>query len=118
MIIYMDNSAAPSQQLQVEKRPGCVKAALEILGDKWTPLLLGQLVDTGHTFCELESALDGISPRTLSARLERLAMHGIVAKHMYCEHPPRFRYELTKKGSELQDILHAMAEWGDKYHSA
>ena len=112
------SNAPLATSLQVEKRPGCIKAALEILGDKWSPLLLGQLVDTGRTFCELEAALTGISPRTLSARLDRLVLHKIVTKKMYCERPPRYRYELTKKGIELQDILLAMGEWGNKYHQA
>lgn len=101
----------------IENRPGCIQAALSILGDKWSPLLLGQLVDGSKTFGELELALSGISPKTLSERLNRLYTENVVAKHMYNQHPPRYRYELTKKGQELQEILRAMAGWGDKYQS-
>ncbi len=101
----------------IEKSPGCIQAALGILGDKWTPLLLGQLVDSPKTFGELELALGGISPRTLSARLEKLIHCSILEKDLYCKHPPRYRYELTKKGHELQNILTAMGDWGYKYHS-
>ncbi len=114
----MDQQAIDHQKLSIEKRPGCIRAALEILGDKWSPLLLGQLANGGLTFSELESALIGISPRTLSSRLEHLVDHNIVDKILYCEHPPRYRYQLTKKGSELLGILHAMSEWGDKHHQA
>ncbi|NBU34214.1 transcriptional regulator [bacterium] len=103
---------------KLEKREGCIQAALNILGDKWSPLLLGQLIASPKTFCELETALGGISPRTLSARLEKMADHDIIAKQLYCKHPPRYRYELTNKGRELQSILKAMGDWGDKYHNA
>ena len=105
-----------NQTTQVEKRPGCIAAALKILGDKWSPLLLTQLIDGAKTFGELESLLEGISPRTLSARLEKLVEHDIVNKNMYCQHPPRYKYELTEKGHELQNILRAMGDWGNKYH--
>ena len=100
----------------VESRPGCIQSALCILGDKWSPLLLGLLFDQPRTFGELETYLSGISPRTLSARLDKLHHQGIISKRQYCEHPPRYRYELTQKGSELQDILKEMAEWGAKHH--
>ena len=103
---------------KLEKREGCIQAALNILGDKWSPLLLGQLIASPKTFGELEVALGGISPRTLSARLEKMTDHNIVAKQLYCKHPPRYRYELTQKGRELQSILRAMGDWGDKYHNA
>jgi DNA-binding HxlR family transcriptional regulator len=101
----------------VENRPGCIQAALTILGDKWSPLLLGLLVDGPKTFGELEESLAGISPKTLSERLARLCGEQVVAKHMYHQHPPRYRYELTAKGRGLEEILRAMATWGDKYHT-
>ena len=101
----------------IENRPGCVQAALTILGDKWSPLLLGLLVEGSKTFSELEEALAGISPKTLSERLVRLTNEKVIVKHMYNQHPPRYRYEMTKKGQELEEILRAMAGWGDKYHN-
>jgi len=111
-------SADTAPCTKVEKRSGCIAAALNILGDKWSPLLLGQLIEGAKTFGELEADLGGISPRTLSARLEKLVDHNIVNKNLYCKHPPRYRYELTEKGRELQNILKAMGDWGDRYHSA
>jgi DNA-binding HxlR family transcriptional regulator len=102
---------------KLEKRPGCIQAALAILGDKWTPLLLGQLVSGQKTFGELELMLTGISPRTLSARLTKLEDEGIIKKNQYNAHPPRFKYELTEKGKGLQEVLQNMANWGEKYHN-
>jgi DNA-binding HxlR family transcriptional regulator len=102
---------------KIENRPGCIQSALSILGDKWTPLLLGQLVSSSKTFGDLEKVLVGISPRTLSQRLSMLEDKKILSKILYNAHPPRYRYELTVKGRELQAVLIKMAEWGEKYHN-
>lgn len=99
----------------VESRPGCIQAALCILGDKWSPLLISQLVSGAKTFGELEELLEGISPRTLSARLAKLQEDDIISRNQYQVHPPRYRYQLSEKGRGLQDILMKMAEWGEKY---
>ena len=101
-----------------EEKPGCIQTALAIMGDKWTPLLLRDLTDHDSTFSELELSLEGISPRTLSQRLEKLCGARIVEKLTYCEHPPRYNYHLTAKGHELGTILRAMADWGAKHHAA
>lgn len=100
---------------QVEQKPGCIQAALRIIGDKWSPLLLGQLVEGEKTFGELELQLGGISPRTLSDRLDTLINEGIIEKKQYCARPPRYRYKLTDKGNGLRSILVQMAQWGEKY---
>lgn len=100
---------------KVEKKAGCIQSTLNVLGDKWTPLLLGQLVSGQKTFGNLEVKLAGISPRTLSARLTKLETEGIIDRILYHRRPPRYRYELTAKGRELQTILIKMADWGEKY---
>ncbi len=102
---------------EIEDRPGCIQAALNILGDKWSPLLLSLLFEGGKTFGEMEKTLEGISPRTLSARLDRLETEGILERHQYCEHPPRYKYCLTDKGRDLRAILLQMAAWGEKYQA-
>lgn len=103
-------------QTSIEEKPGCIQSALCILGDKWTPLLLSELVQRDLTFSDLEKSLEGISPRTLSNRLDKLLHEEIIQKILYCEKPKRYRYSLTKKGNELQTVLRKMAEWGEKYH--
>ncbi len=100
---------------QIEERPGCIQETLKIMGDKWTPLILRDLNTADATFSELEISLVGISPRTLSQRLTKLEEENIIAKVMYCEHPPRYRYRITSKGRELQSVLLKMADWGAKY---
>ena len=93
----------------------CLQNTLEIIGDKWTALILREITSGPRTFSELEIALTSISPRTLSHRLNKLESEGIVAKHLYCEHPPRYRYQLTPKGSELHEVLRKMNDWGAKH---
>jgi DNA-binding HxlR family transcriptional regulator len=100
---------------QLEDKPGCIQAAISVIGDKWTPLLLGQLIEGEKTFGELELQLSGISPRTLSARLTKSEQGGIIKKNQYNDKPPRYKYQLTTKGREFQVILQSMATWGEKY---
>ena len=102
---------------KLESTAGCMQATLCILGDKWTPLLLGQLVSGQKTFGELEQGLSGISPRTLSARLEKLQQSAIITKNQYNTHPPRYKYVLSEKGQELQGILEDMVSWGEKHRT-
>lgn len=114
----MSFEEATDTKTSVESSPGCIQAALHILGDKWTPLLIGQLVENKRTFSDLEKHLTGISPRTLSARLDKLQSEGIIAKKQYSDHPQRFSYELTGKGRGLTDILASMAKWGETHKPA
>ena len=102
---------------KIEKKHGCIQSALEILGDKWSPLLLGHLFEQDRTFGDLEGLLPGISLRTLSARLDDLLSCGILDKKLYCKHPPRYKYSLTDKGQDLRTILIQMANWGEKYNN-
>ncbi len=96
-------------------KPGCIECTLSIIGDKWTPLIIRDLTVQGSSFGELEKSLVGISPRTLSQRLDKLERQQIITKRLYCERPPRYHYVLTKKGSELQAVLEQMAQWGARY---
>ncbi|MDB5182084.1 MAG: hxlR 2 [Candidatus Saccharibacteria bacterium] len=100
----------------LEPRIGCIASAMEIIGSKWTALLLRDLTTGPKRFGELEKSLKGISPRTLSQRLDDLEEHGIVTKQMFAEAPPRCEYSLTKKGEDLVPILKQMAVWGEKYY--
>ncbi len=89
-----------------------VAACAEIIGAKWTALLVHDLSEGSRRFSELEHSCAGISPRTLSERLRALEAEGIVARHSYPESPPRVEYELTDKGEGLLPIIDAMREFG------
>lgn len=102
----------------VEPKIGCIASAMEIIGNKWTALILRDLMNGPKRFCELEKSVGNINPRTLSQRLDDLESHGIVTRHVYAEMPPRTEYTLTVKGKDLLPILQQMAAWGNKYHCA
>ena|SRR5579864_9412215 len=101
---------------KIESRPGCVAAAVSVVGDKWTPLIVMELSKGAARFSVLESALDHISPRTLSQRLDEMEHCRLITKKAFAEVPPRVEYALTAKGQDLLPILKSMADWGDKYH--
>ena len=101
----------------VEPHIGCIAAAMEIVGNKWTALILRDLVSGPKRFGELEKSVGNINPRTLSQRLDDLEKHGIITRRSYAEVPPRCEYKLTKKGEDLLPVLKQMATWGNKYYS-
>lgn len=88
---------------------------MEIIGNKWTALILRDLASGPKRFGELERSLTGISPRTLSQRMDDLEQHGIVSRQVFAEAPPRCEYSLTDKGQDLIPILRQMAVWGEKH---
>lgn len=110
--------ATTLDQTPLEPRIGCIAAALRVVGQKWTALIIRDLCSGSKRFGELEKSVAGINPRTLSQRLDALERYGIVTKHIFAEVPPRTEYTLTKKGSDLVPILRQMAAWGDKHHEA
>lgn len=85
---------------------------MEVIGQKWTALILRDLAGSSRRFAELERSIEGLNPRTLSQRLEALKAHDII-----CECSSGNGYELTKKGRDLVPILEAMASWGAKHHA-
>lgn len=89
-----------------------VACTADIIGSKWTAIIVHDLSEGPRRFSELERACPGISPRTLSERLDMLERQGIVARESYPESPPRVEYELTAKGDALRPIIHAMSEFG------
>lgn len=99
-----------------KSEPCPVARTLDIVGDRWTILILRDLLaNPSRRFQELETSLRGISPNTLSARLKNLEEHAIVARRLYEEHPPRAEYVLTPKGRELGPALQALLVWGRKH---
>jgi DNA-binding HxlR family transcriptional regulator len=97
-----------------EKREA-VAASADIIGAKWTALLIYDLAAGTRRFRELEHTCAGISSRTLAERLRALEKAGIVRRHSYPESPPRVEYELTQKGRELLPIVDAMTEFGQSW---
>lgn len=101
----------------IETKTGCIASAMQIVGSKWTALILRDLFSGPKRFCELEKSVGNINPRTLSQRLDDLEAHGILTKQSFAEVPPRTEYSLTAKGCDLLPILRQMAAWGKKHGS-
>ena len=78
-------------------------------------MLVHDLSEGPRRFSDLERALPGISPRTLSDRLRVLEQDGIVARQSYAESPPRVEYELTAKGRALLPIIDEMRRFGHEW---
>jgi DNA-binding HxlR family transcriptional regulator len=101
---------------QVHESTTCaVAACAEIIGAKWTALLVHDLSEGPRRFSQLERSCSRISPRTLAERLRALEQEGIVERHSYPESPPRVEYELTDKGASLLPIIDAMREFGHSW---
>ena len=92
-----------------------VAACAEIIGAKWTALLVHDLSEGPRRFSELERSCSGISPRTLSERLRALEEDAILVRRSYAESPPRVEYELTEKGEALLPIIDAMRGFGHEW---
>jgi DNA-binding HxlR family transcriptional regulator len=89
-----------------------VTRTLDIIGGKWTLLILRDLFEGTKRFGELRKSLEGISPKTLSERLRYLEKEGIVERRIYLEIPPKVEYSLTGRGETLRPILLSLKHWG------
>jgi DNA-binding HxlR family transcriptional regulator len=86
--------------------------ALDLVGDKWTLLIVRDLAAGPRRFVELQRVLPGISTEQLRSRLNRMVADGMLTRKRYREVPPRVDYELTERARELMPILGALARWG------
>ena len=88
-------------------------AALDVVGDRWTLLVVRDLL-RGHTrFSELRESVVGIASNILSDRLRRLEAHGIAERRRYSDSPPRDEYLLTRRGHGLGPAVGALLIWGE-----
>lgn len=95
--------------------PCNIAQTLNLIGDRWSMLILHRLLTGSGTYKELQEGLDGIPSNLLSDRLKSLEADGLIASELYQEHPPRYRYTLTSGGNDLHDVFNALALWGEKH---
>jgi DNA-binding HxlR family transcriptional regulator len=86
--------------------------ALDLVGDKWTLLIIRDLAAGPRRFVELQRVLPGISTEQLRSRLNRMVADGLLTRQRYREVPPRVDYELTERSRDLMPVLGALARWG------
>lgn len=95
--------------------PECSLArTLDLVGHRWTLLVLRELFLGVHRFDEMQRDL-GVARTVLGTRLQALTADGIIERRRYQEHPPRFEYHLTERGLELWPALIALMRWGDRH---
>ncbi len=92
-----------------------VANSLDILGDKWSLLVVRDLLHGKRTYGELAHSPEGIPTNILADRLKRLESAGIVTSAPYQERPVRYAYALTPKGSALGEVLLAFVHWGKQH---
>lgn len=92
-----------------------IEKTMNVIGGKWTFLILRNIFYGPQRFGELQRSLKGISPRTLSMRLKELEEEGIISRTIYSEIPPHVEYSLTEKGQSLRPIFEAMKVWGNSW---
>lgn len=102
--------------MPIQDRSGCpIASALELLGDRWTLVVLRDLLTGKRTYKEFLESPEAISTNILADRLRRLDEWGLVERRLYREKPERLAYELTQKGADLLPTLQALCRWGNRY---
>jgi DNA-binding HxlR family transcriptional regulator len=97
------------------RSPCAIACTLDLVGDKWSLLVIRDMLHGKRTYGELLDSPEGIPTTTLSDRLKRLEDAGIIASSAYQERPVRYAYTLTGKGRALGEVLLAFVQWGKKH---
>jgi DNA-binding HxlR family transcriptional regulator len=92
-----------------------VACTLDVLGDKWSLLVIRDLMRGKRRYAEFLESKEGIPTNILAERLKRLKAAGLIRARRYSQHPPRVEYRLTPKGEDLRPILRAMVDWGVRH---
>ncbi|MGV6859596.1 MAG: winged helix-turn-helix transcriptional regulator [bacterium] len=109
----MNHSSSSTSQFS--RSPCPVACTLDIIGDKWTLLVVRDLFAGKKTYGELQRSPEKIPTNILADRLKRLVNQGIVVREAYQERPVRYQYTLTEKGRDLGAVLDSMVKWGEKH---
>jgi DNA-binding HxlR family transcriptional regulator len=97
------------------RSPCAVACTLDLVGDKWSLLVVRDLLRGNETFGELQNSPEGIPTNILADRLKKLEQAQLIVKSAYQEHPVRYAYELTEKGKALNNVLLALVRWGKNH---
>lgn len=91
------------------------ESAVEILGKKWTGLIVRVLLDGPKRFKDIKKQIPDMSDRILTERMKELEQLGILNRRVYPESPVRVEYELTDKGKDLEMVIQSIQHWGEKW---
>lgn len=93
-----------------------ITCSLDLLGDKWTLLIIRDLFLGKKRYQEFLASPEKIATNILADRLKRIEANGLVRQKIYQQNPTRYEYELTRKGEELKPVLEALIKWGRIYY--
>src|ERR1700722_16478366 len=91
-----------------------VAGALSIVGERWTLLIMRDVLLGRRRFADIKRSI-GVASNILTDRLEMLVEHGLLRRKLYSEHPESYEYVPTRKGVELNPVIVALMQWGDRY---
>ncbi len=104
------------QAALVPERSGCpIATTLDLVGDRWTLVIVRDMVTGKTRFGEFMDSPEGITTNILADRLKRMTAAGLVLKEAYQANPVRFEYHLTDRGFDLLPVLQAMCNWGNRH---
>lgn len=96
--------------------PACpVATAVNLIGNKWKPLILRDLLKGPQRFKYLQFGIEGISPKVLTENLRQMEEDGLVKREIFAEVPLRVEYSLTELGEKMRPIIDALADFGNQY---
>jgi DNA-binding HxlR family transcriptional regulator len=108
--------ARSKTQARAFVRSSCaVASTLDLVGDKWSLLVVRDLISGSATYKELQESPERIPTNILADRLKKLEQRGLITKTAYQQHPVRHAYSLTEKGKDLGEVLLALVRWGMKH---
>ena len=91
------------------------ETAFDLLGKKWTGLIIMVLMKGPSRFCEIRDVIPELSDRMLTERFKELEKLGVLKRSVYPETPVRIEYELTEKGFDLKSTFDEIQKWSDKW---
>lgn len=105
----------PATSAGFQRSPCPIANTLDLVGDKWSLLIVRDMLHGKDTYGALLDSPEGIPTNILADRLRRLEDAGIIRRSAYQAHPVRYAYTLSKKGTDLGDVLLALVRWGKRH---
>jgi DNA-binding HxlR family transcriptional regulator len=104
------------QKTAFERSPCPITNGLDIFGDKWSLVIIRDLMLGKRRYQDLISSPESIASNILADRLRRLEVAGLLDRRLYQQSPVRYEYVLTDKGRDLKPVLEAIIEWGKRHY--
>lgn len=118
-LLFLNKNKRMAEELDklIFERSNCpISCSLDLLGDKWTLLVIRDLLLGKKRFQEFLKSPERIATNILADRLKKIEAAGLITQQTYQQKPVRYEYVLTKKGEDLKPVLQSLAKWGITYY--